>query len=82
MWNILFDYERIALYRTKFFTPEGMLETSLPKFTKEELAIVYPLYKRRFELSTDLDDLSEETKEMLQDPLILRLVCETYKGRI
>lgn len=82
MWSVMFDYERIALYRTKFFAPEGELEIFLPRFTREELTRVYPLYKKRFELLTDLDDLPEETKEMLQDPLILRLVCETHKGGI
>jgi len=80
VWDMLFDYERVALYRTKFFAPEGERENFLLFFTEEELARVYPLYKERFKLLSDLDDLSTETKEMLRDPLMLKLVCETYKG--
>lgn len=80
IWNMLFDYERITLYRDHFFAFEGKLEASLPKFTTEELVRVFPLYKKWFNLSTNLDDVSEEVKDMLCDPLMLRLVCETYKG--
>jgi hypothetical protein len=80
-WNILFDYERVALYKSKFFAPEGEWETLLPLFTEAELARVYPSYKKRFELLSDLEDLSAETKQMLRDPLMLKLICETYRKR-
>jgi len=81
IWDRLFDYERVALYGSKFFTPREEQKTILTFFDDCELAYAYSAYKRKYNLKSELNDLSEETKEMLRDPLMLRLVCEAYKER-
>jgi len=82
VWNWLFDYDHLALYGMRFFTPKGELETSLPLFEKHELVAAYQAYKKKFELQSELDTLSKETQEMLRDPLMLRVVSETYAGKV
>lgn len=51
-------------------------------FSDSELDIVYPKYKNYFELSGELNDLSLDLKERLKEPLMLRLLAETYQGDV
>lgn len=78
IWDLLFDIEKVDIYRQKFFElgeGEGIL---LDKFTMKELETVYPLYKRKFSLLSNFEDFSLTTKETLQDPIILKFASKAY----
>lgn len=79
IWDILFDIEKVDIYRQKFFKlGEGIF---LNKFTMKELEIVYPLYKIKFNLLSNFEDLSPETKEILRDPVILKFASNAYHDK-
>lgn len=78
IWDLLFDIEKVDVYRQKFFElgeGEGIL---LDKFTMKELETVYSLYKRKFSLLSNFEDFSLTTKETLQDPIILKFASKAY----
>jgi len=78
VWNRIFDYNRLHLYRSRFFHLEEGPEISLSFFDSNELRAAYQQYRKRFRLLTEFTDLSDETHQMLSDPLMLSLVSETY----
>lgn len=50
----------------------------LKPFSRQELPATYAKYQQAFRLKTRYEDLQSETRELLRDPLSLRLVAETY----
>lgn len=54
---------------------------TLQEFTPEEFQMGYGLYQQAFDLQTDFDKLSEQTKQRCRDPLMLRLVAEVNRSR-
>jgi len=81
IWDLLFDIEKVDLYRQKFFElgeGEGIL---LDKFTMKEFETVYSLYKRKFNLLSKFEDFSLTTKETLQDPIILKFASKIYRDK-
>jgi hypothetical protein len=48
-------------------------------FTPQELPTVYSKYQQEFYLKTPYENLSHELREILRDPLQLRLLAKTYQ---
>ena len=53
----------------------------IPKFSKNELVLVYDKYKSTYDLKTEYSDLSPQMKQCLKDPLILRIQSEINRGK-
>jgi hypothetical protein len=47
-------------------------------FPRKELSVVYEKYRKAFGLKTEYKDLKSAIREVLRDPLILRLVAEIH----
>jgi len=52
----------------------------LDQFHREELPLVYGLYRKKYHLETSYEELTAAIRSSLRDPLILRLVAEIYGG--
>ena len=59
----------------------GTLGIELGPFAFAELIEAYGKYKRQFKVRTNFDDLGGKAKQVLRDPLALRLVMETNAGQ-
>ena len=53
-------------------------EIELERFQRDELREVYEKYSQAFSLHTKYDELRPSIREVLRDPLVLRLVAEIY----
>lgn len=64
-----------------FYESEEGIEVDLTKFSSEELPKVYEMYRvsKKYKLRSEYDDLSESTKLFITDPLMLKLVAESYR---
>ena len=50
-------------------------------FSKQELPIVYAKYQKIFDIQTEYEDLRNEQRELLRDPLNLWLIAHIYQNR-
>ena len=48
---------------------------------EDELALAFRKYKEAYYLKTDLGELSSESRSLIQDPFILKLVAKTYSEK-
>ena len=72
------DGLRMSLY----FRPAVQADAVyLDRFSPEECERAYVAYKKFFRLSGELAELPVEVRERLRNPLMLRLLAETYEGR-
>lgn len=53
----------------------------MESFSRQELPEAYGRYRQAFELQTPYDNVSNELREALRDPLNLWLVAKTYRGQ-
>ena len=53
----------------------------LERFTRNELPRAYKKYRTAFQLQTAYSDLAVDVRRAMRDPLLLRLVAETYRGQ-
>ncbi len=65
---------------------EGEFEASsygvtIKAFTKAELPQVYAKYRQAYSLQTPYEAIPDELRSLLNDPLTLKLVAETYRGQ-
>src|SRR5207247_500204 len=58
--------------------PPFSIGLELKPFTREELRLVYEKYQRVYHLKTQFDLLPRDLRLLLNDPLSLKLVAETY----
>lgn len=56
-------------------------ELKIHDFTRNELEIAYGKYSAIFDLQTDFDQLTPQLKEILRDPLALRLIAHMHRGQ-
>jgi hypothetical protein len=65
---------------TNWYRTEEGIEVRLTKFTPQELEQAYALYQQSKDLGpkTAFKDLSEHARHFIADPLMLRLVAESY----
>lgn len=63
---------------TPFSTDTQQVGVSMKRFSRDELAIVYEKYRQAFNLNTCFTELSYTIRQILNDPLTLRIVAETY----
>jgi hypothetical protein len=75
------------LYWSHYFQPPAASSPAesrvvkLENFTPEEFRQAFANYKQLFQLHTDFKTLSPVLRERLRNPLLLRLLAETYKNR-
>ena len=79
IWNIILNATDF-LYDPKYYTVHGDRENRLVRFTDEELKEVFERYKRRFQLRTELSQLSKRTRDSCAVPVFLRMISEVYAG--
>jgi hypothetical protein len=73
-----------------FYQTPNEVEVRLHKFTPEELPRVYERYdgkeyhgyREKYSLRSEFTQLSEATKRFMADPLMLKLVAESYRGQV
>jgi hypothetical protein len=65
----------------QFYQTDDGVEVRLLPFTPEELPAVYDKYRVANNLQTEFGQLSEATKRLIADPLMLKFVAESYKGQ-
>lgn len=56
-------------------------EIRLDSFCHEELPNAYAKYQRAWQLQTTYQELGPQLREDLRDPLMLRLIAQTYQGK-
>jgi Mrp family chromosome partitioning ATPase len=82
----------VQLTEYKYYREEGMEELGVElqpfsvgveaePFINGELPRVYAKYQAAFDLQTNYEELPDEIRRLLQDPLILREAAETYCGQ-
>ena len=52
----------------------------LESFTVSEFEAAYPQYQKFFDLSCELDALSDAVRDRLREPVLLRITAEAYRG--
>lgn len=82
-WRQLERQGALKLFWSRYFQPAGEEEALLylDRFTPEELETAYKRYQKSFNLQTPLAKLPVELHEQLRDPLLLRILAETYQNR-
>lgn len=85
VWNYLYRAtpSPVVLYESRFFNfADGDIKgTYVTEFTESELAQAYRSYQRHYQLKTSFNNLSDHTIESCKNPLMLRLICEVYRGQ-
>jgi hypothetical protein len=82
----------IRLAEHLYYTGEGQQEIGVElqpftigiemrDFTRAELPDVYEKYRQAYHLQTRYEDISVELRKLLNDPLTLKLVAETYASQ-
>lgn len=82
----------VRLNENRYYTliSEDALSTDLPLpysgfeikiLKREELPIVYEKYRQYYHLQTDYDQLSVELRQLIRDPLTLKLIADIYRGQ-
>jgi hypothetical protein len=80
----------IPLAEDRYYRERGADEywIEMPEFTvtlepfhRAELPTVYEKYRQAYELQTPYQALEAPIRELLRDPLVLRLVAEIYRGK-
>ncbi len=64
-----------------FFQPLGEVAIRLQRFELWELREVYQKYQVRYEVVTPFEELPDNVKNFIRDPLMMRLVCTSFRGR-
>lgn len=75
-WRLVSD----KIPREKCYTTQKGVQYPLSGFEAEELAIAYELYRKRNDVKTDFDRISESTKRNMRTPGLLRMISEAYRG--
>lgn len=53
---------------------------SLSEYSEDELNAAFEKYREHYKIRTELNELSPRSIKLLEDPLILRLTTEAYRG--
>ncbi|MCP4168754.1 MAG: hypothetical protein GY759_23050 [Chloroflexi bacterium] len=86
-WRLLCRGMRLAEHR--YYRPvdgkiahlgPDRLTIELPPFSLEELQVAYDHYCQVYGLTTPYESLAPPVREMLRDPLVLRLITQTNQG--
>ena len=85
VWDNLKDrflFETNTFYHSQDLSGKPISFLSLMQFTEKELELAYERYKQSYDLQSRYAELSEATKRLLRNPLLLRFVSEAYKGKV
>lgn len=77
-WDELELLGKTSLYWNRYYTGDEQRPLEIQRFTAEELERAYVLYQRRFDLLSNIEELSNVTREKCKDPLMLRMLSEVY----
>ena len=81
IWDLIERQENMPFFVSDYYRVEGRIGHLLEQFTVPELQSAYPRYAARYQLRSGYGDLSEYTIDKCRNPLILRLISETYEKR-
>ncbi|MCW4048247.1 MAG: DUF4062 domain-containing protein, partial [Candidatus Bathyarchaeota archaeon] len=81
IWDLIERRENMPFFVSDYYRVERRIGHSLERFTVPELQSAYPRYAARYQLKSGYDDLSEYTVDKCRNPLMLRLISETYEKR-
>lgn len=81
----------VQLHENRYYIPTGeVLGTELTfshsgfeikAFKREELPLVYEKYRQFYDLQTSFEQLSVEQRQLIRDPLTLKLIADIYRGQ-
>lgn len=64
-----------------FYGAGGDVAVPLERFELDELEDVYAQYQRKFRSQTDFAQLTEAVRSFVRDPLMMRLLAESFQGQ-
>jgi hypothetical protein len=81
-WNRLDRQSPLHLTWPRYHRPQGGTAdfVALGKFSTDEAEAAYPLYRARFNLLPQLDDLAPALRQRLREPVLLRLLAEALRS--
>ncbi len=88
-WSQLWRWGIGDLFLSRYFTPSaianprflGQPVVELAALSQDELAAAYPRYQDFFQLATPLAKLPPGLRQRLQEPQLLRMHAEAWRGR-
>jgi len=84
-WESLKDkyiFESDTFYHSRDVSGKPIPFVSLHSFNDGELELAYGQYKEWFNIESEFQELSDSTKRLLRNPLLLRFASEAYEGRV
>ena len=79
IWDLIERRENMPFFISDYYRVKGRIGHSLERFSVPELQSAYPRYAVRYRLKSGYGDLSEYTIDKCRNPLMLRLISETYE---
>ncbi len=80
-WQQMERQNATRLFWQRYFYQEQQPFLRLDPFDQEEFAAIYEAYRTHFGLQVGLQELPAAVRDRLRNPLLLRMMAETYRDR-
>lgn len=80
-WQQMERQNATRLFWQRYFHREQQPYVRLDPFDQEEFAAIYDAYRAHFGLQIGLQELPAAVRDRLRNPLLLRMMAETYRNR-